>query len=52
MVALEDAERSPIAPQYLMSVIDAQAGDDAILTCDSGYYRHLGRQALDDPRRP
>jgi pyruvate dehydrogenase (quinone) len=36
MDALEDAERSPIAPQYLMHVIDEAADDDAILTCDSG----------------
>jgi pyruvate dehydrogenase (quinone) len=36
MAALEDPEREPIAPQYLMSVIDDAATDDAILTCDSG----------------
>jgi pyruvate dehydrogenase (quinone) len=36
MAALEEAGRDPIAPQYLMSVIDDLAGDDAILTCDSG----------------
>jgi len=36
MKALEDAQRDPIAPQYLMGVIDDLASDDAILTCDSG----------------
>jgi pyruvate dehydrogenase (quinone) len=36
MAALEDAGRDPIAPQYLMGVIDAAATDDAVLTCDSG----------------
>ncbi len=36
MTALQDAEREPIAPQYLASVIDDLATDDAILTCDSG----------------
>jgi pyruvate dehydrogenase (quinone) len=36
MAALEDAERDPIAPQYLMAAISALAKDDAILTCDSG----------------
>ncbi len=36
MAALENADRDPIAPQYLMSVINKHAADDAILTCDSG----------------
>jgi len=36
MHALEDGERDPIAPQYLMHVVDGLASDDAILTCDSG----------------
>jgi pyruvate dehydrogenase (quinone) len=36
MRALEDAEREPIQPQYLMSVIDAAAADDAFLMTDSG----------------
>ncbi len=36
MEALEDSKRSPIAPQYLISVIDDLADDDAVLTCDSG----------------
>ena len=36
MDALESPKRSPIAPQYPVSVIDDLATDDAILTCDSG----------------
>jgi pyruvate dehydrogenase (quinone) len=36
MAALENPGRDPIAPQYLMSCLDASASDDAILTCDSG----------------
>jgi pyruvate dehydrogenase (quinone) len=36
MRALEDVSRDPIAPQYLMHVVDALAPDNAILTCDSG----------------
>ncbi len=36
MAALRDASRDPIAPQYLMGCVDEIAGDDAILTCDSG----------------
>lgn len=36
MAALEDKDRTPIAPQYLMGVIDDLADDNAILTCDSG----------------
>ncbi|MGI8693563.1 MAG: thiamine pyrophosphate-dependent enzyme [Geodermatophilaceae bacterium] len=36
MSALENVDRDPIAPQYLMSVVDRQATSDAILTCDSG----------------
>jgi pyruvate dehydrogenase (quinone) len=36
MAALEDPDREPIAPQYLMHCIDAAATSDAILTCDSG----------------
>jgi pyruvate dehydrogenase (quinone) len=36
MAALENPERDPIAPQYLVSVLDELAADDAILTCDSG----------------
>jgi len=36
MTALEDPERDPIAPQYLMAAVSELAADDAILTCDSG----------------
>jgi pyruvate dehydrogenase (quinone) len=36
MAALEDPDRDPIAPQYLIGVVDDVASDDAILTCDSG----------------
>ncbi len=36
MTVLHDRDRTPIAPQYLMSVVDDLAADDAILTCDSG----------------
>jgi pyruvate dehydrogenase (quinone) len=36
MTSLENASRDPIAPQYLMSVLNSAAADDAILTCDSG----------------
>jgi pyruvate dehydrogenase (quinone) len=36
MAALEDAQREPIAPEYLMSVVNEAAAGDAILTCDSG----------------
>jgi pyruvate dehydrogenase (quinone) len=36
MAALANGDRDPIAPQYLMSLIDELATDDAVLTCDSG----------------
>jgi pyruvate dehydrogenase (quinone) len=36
MSALESAGRQPIAPQYVVSVLDELAADDAIMTCDSG----------------
>ncbi|POM24577.1 putative thiamine pyrophosphate-containing protein YdaP [Actinomadura rubteroloni] len=36
MDALENPKRTPIAPQYVMGVLDDLAADDAILTCDSG----------------
>jgi len=36
MASLANVERDPIAPEYLMSVIDRHASSDAILTCDSG----------------
>jgi pyruvate dehydrogenase (quinone)/pyruvate oxidase len=31
-----DPGRNPIAPQYVVSVLDELAADDAVLTCDSG----------------
>jgi pyruvate dehydrogenase (quinone)/pyruvate oxidase len=36
MEDLENPKRSPVAPQYPISVIDDLAADDAIVTCDSG----------------
>jgi pyruvate dehydrogenase (quinone) len=36
MAALEQPDRDPIQPQYLMRVIDRLASDDAILASDSG----------------
>jgi pyruvate dehydrogenase (quinone) len=36
MTALENADRDPIAPQYVVSVLNELAADDAVLTCDSG----------------
>jgi pyruvate dehydrogenase (quinone)/pyruvate oxidase len=36
MAALEDGERDPIQPQYLMRMIDRHASNDAILASDSG----------------
>jgi pyruvate dehydrogenase (quinone) len=36
MAALQNADRTPIAPQYAIGLIDELAADDAILTCDSG----------------
>ncbi|HXJ63375.1 MAG TPA: thiamine pyrophosphate-binding protein [Actinomycetota bacterium] len=36
MTALASPERDPIQPQYLMSLVDQHANDDAILNCDSG----------------
>src|SRR3954470_10945077 len=36
MTALQDAERDPIAPQYLAACIDDLASRDAVLCCDSG----------------
>ena len=36
MAAQQSSDRDPIAPQYLVSVLDELAADDAILTCDSG----------------
>ena len=36
MAALQDEKRDPIAPEYVVAVLDELAADDAILTCDSG----------------
>ena len=36
MTAEQDENRDPIAPQYVVGVLDQLAADDAILTCDSG----------------
>ncbi len=36
MAALADPKRNPIAPEYLISVVDELAADNAVLTCDSG----------------
>jgi pyruvate dehydrogenase (quinone)/pyruvate oxidase len=36
MAAMESADRDPIQPQYLMSLVDRYADDDAILASDSG----------------
>jgi pyruvate dehydrogenase (quinone) len=36
MATQADAERDPIAPQYVVSVLDELAASDAVLTCDSG----------------
>ena len=36
MASMEDSGREPIAPQYLMGVVNEAAADNAILTCDSG----------------
>jgi pyruvate dehydrogenase (quinone)/pyruvate oxidase len=36
MGALESPTRDPIAPQYVVSVLDRLAAADAVLTCDSG----------------
>ncbi|MGN6174832.1 MAG: thiamine pyrophosphate-binding protein, partial [Streptosporangiaceae bacterium] len=36
MDGLFSADRDPIAPQYVVGLIDELATDDAVLTCDSG----------------
>ncbi len=36
MRAQHDAARDPIAPQYVVGMLDQLAADDAIMTCDSG----------------
>jgi pyruvate dehydrogenase (quinone) len=36
MAVQQNADRDPIAPQYLVSVLDELAAEDAVMTCDSG----------------
>lgn len=36
MQALQDVDRDPIAPQYVVGLLDELASDNAIMTCDSG----------------
>ena len=36
MAALESPQRDPIAPQYVVKVLDDLATEDAVMTCDSG----------------
>ena len=36
MASMVNADRDPIAPQYVAGLIDELATDDAVLTCDSG----------------
>ncbi|HEY9241259.1 MAG TPA: thiamine pyrophosphate-dependent enzyme [Streptosporangiaceae bacterium] len=36
MAALQDEKRDPIAPEYVVGVLDELSANDAILTCDSG----------------
>jgi pyruvate dehydrogenase (quinone) len=36
MASLVSADRDPIAPEYVVGLIDELATDDAVLTCDSG----------------
>jgi pyruvate dehydrogenase (quinone) len=36
MAALQDETRDPIAPEFVVGVLDELSADDAILTCDSG----------------
>jgi pyruvate dehydrogenase (quinone) len=36
MAVQQDPGRDPIAPQYVVGVLDELAADDAVLTCDSG----------------
>ena len=36
MVAEQDEDRDPIAPQYVVGMLDRLAADDAIMCCDSG----------------
>jgi len=36
MAALQDEKRDPVAPEFVVGVLDELSADDAILTCDSG----------------
>ncbi len=36
MASLENPDRDPIAPQYVVKVLDELAANDAVMTCDSG----------------
>ncbi len=36
MAAQQDSGRDPIAPEYVVGVLDELAAEDAVLTCDSG----------------
>jgi len=36
MAALQDEKRDPIAPEFVVGVLDELSANDAILTCDSG----------------
>jgi pyruvate dehydrogenase (quinone) len=36
MAALQDEKRDPIAPEFVVGVLDELSAEDAILTCDSG----------------
>jgi pyruvate dehydrogenase (quinone) len=36
MDSMEDQQRDPIAPQYVVGLLDELAAGDAVLTCDSG----------------
>ena len=52
MAALQDEKRDPIAPEYVVAVLDELAADDAILTCDSGTIATWAARHWHDPRRP
>ena len=52
MAALENPDRDPIAPQYLMSVVNAAGRRRRHPDLRQRHHRDLGRAALDDPRRP
>ena len=52
MAALESPERDPIAPQYVVGLLDELAADDAVHDLRLRHDRHLGCATLDDPWRP